>query len=364
LVYSNAVTAQLIDIDADEDLEMFLPSYNSIYYFENISTNSEPSFILQQDNFQNITVNMNITPTFGDIDGDGDYDLLCGQGAIPGPPSIRLYTNQGSPTAPNFVLSNPNYITNPNFHAIIVPVLADIDADGDLDLFIQDGLNHFYFYQNTGSPTTPNLVLMGSQWQGIHQFPYPDNRQYYFTFADMDVDGDLDLLMGSPEEDNLYFYRNQGTPQSPYMILDTANFLFQNVQYLESPSLADFDGDRDYDLLVGDNDTGLYLYRNVTPQGSALPVFDYLPNSALRLSLTPNPANPLTVASFELRVASNMSLDVYDLLGRRVAELASGFHLPGEYRYVWDAGNRAAGMYFILLRAGEENLFEKVVLLK
>ena len=59
-----------------------------------------------------------------------------------------------------------------------------------------------------------------------------------------------------------------------------------------------------------------------------------------------------------------MSLDVFDLLGRRVAELASGFHLPGEYRYVWDAAGQAAGMYFVRLSAGEARLIEKVVLLK
>jgi len=44
--------------------------------------------------------------------------------------------------------------------------------------------------------------------------------------------------------------------------------------------------------------------------------------------------------------------------------LASGFHLPGEYRYVWDAGGRAAGMYFVRLRAGEQRVIEKVVMLK
>jgi hypothetical protein len=59
-----------------------------------------------------------------------------------------------------------------------------------------------------------------------------------------------------------------------------------------------------------------------------------------------------------------MSLDVFDLLGRRVAELASGFHLPGEYRYVWDASHNAAGVYFIRLRAGEERIIEKIVILK
>jgi hypothetical protein len=59
-----------------------------------------------------------------------------------------------------------------------------------------------------------------------------------------------------------------------------------------------------------------------------------------------------------------MSLDVFDLLGRRVAELASGFHLPGEYRYVWDAGNRAAGMYIIRLKTPQQSLAEKLTIIK
>jgi len=49
---------------------------------------------------------------------------------------------------------------------------------------------------------------------------------------------------------------------------------------------------------------------------------------------------------------------------RKLVELASGFHLPGEYRYMWDAGDHAAGMYFVRLRAGEEGMIEKVVMVK
>ncbi|HEX7343049.1 MAG TPA: hypothetical protein VF398_02210 [bacterium] len=82
------------------------------------------------------------------------------------------------------------------------------------------------------------------------------------------------------------------------------------------------------------------------------------------LSLGPNPANPFVVASFELRVASNMSLDIFDICGRKIAELASGFHLAGEYRYVWDAGDRAAGMYIFCLKTGVQSVSEKLVIVK
>ena len=49
---------------------------------------------------------------------------------------------------------------------------------------------------------------------------------------------------------------------------------------------------------------------------------------------------------------------------RKLVELASGFHLPGEYRYVWAASGRAAGVYFVRLRAGEERMIEKLVMIK
>jgi hypothetical protein len=48
----------------------------------------------------------------------------------------------------------------------------------------------------------------------------------------------------------------------------------------------------------------------------------------------------------------------------KLANLASGFHPPGEYRYVWASGDRAAGMYFVRLWAGEHVGVEKIVLLK
>jgi hypothetical protein len=78
----------------------------------------------------------------------------------------------------------------------------------------------------------------------------------------------------------------------------------------------------------------------------------------------PNPFNATTVISFQLPVASDISLEVFDISGRKLVELASGFHSPGEYRLVWDASGRAAGMYFVRLSAEEEKRFEKLVLLK
>ncbi|HEX7342749.1 MAG TPA: T9SS type A sorting domain-containing protein, partial [bacterium] len=222
---------------------------------------------------------------------------------------------------------------------------------------------HFYFYQNNGTPQWPAFSLVTSQWQGIED---PGGWRG-FCFGDLDEDGDLDLLMAQhttyQQDANLRFYRNDGTPQSASMILVTPAFLQDSVG-MACPYLLDIDLDGDLDLFCGEYGGGVIFFRNVTGEPPGVPPAVRHPQAGLHLSLGPNPANPVTVVSCQFLVPSNISLQVFDISGRMVVELASGFHLPGEYRYVWDAGNRAAGRYFVRLRAGEERIIEKVVMLK
>ena len=78
----------------------------------------------------------------------------------------------------------------------------------------------------------------------------------------------------------------------------------------------------------------------------------------------PNPFNSKTVARYELRVPSVVSLRVYDTAGRLVATLVDGWRSAGVHELTWEAGQMAAGMYFARLEAGEYVGVQKLILLK
>jgi hypothetical protein len=67
----------------------------------------------------------------------------------------------------------------------------------------------------------------------------------------------------------------------------------------------------------------------------------------------PNPFNPSTIINFDLPEPSNVSLVVYDVLGRKVAELANGNYQAGYHSAIWNASDVASGVYFARFTAAD-----------
>jgi hypothetical protein len=82
------------------------------------------------------------------------------------------------------------------------------------------------------------------------------------------------------------------------------------------------------------------------------------------LAVAPNPFNPTTTFSFDLPEASEVRLDVYDVLGRRVATLVDASLPAGSHYTVWDASGFPSGMYFGRLITERSTISSKVVLLR
>jgi len=78
----------------------------------------------------------------------------------------------------------------------------------------------------------------------------------------------------------------------------------------------------------------------------------------------PNPFNPLTVISYQLPVGSDVSLKVYNILGKEVAILVEEYKPAGGYETEFDAATFPSGVYLYQLRAGNFVETKKMILLK
>ncbi len=78
----------------------------------------------------------------------------------------------------------------------------------------------------------------------------------------------------------------------------------------------------------------------------------------------PNPFNPTTTISYNLETSSEVNLEVFDLMGRKVATLVNGRQSAGEQSVTFEASSLSSGIYIYRLTAGGSSLIKKMVLLK
>jgi hypothetical protein len=110
----------------------------------------------------------------------------------------------------------------------------------------------------------------------------------------------------------------------------------------------------------GDNHTSRYInWKHKHISNSSLPTsFNLYQNF-------PNPFNPVTTIKYDLPKNSNVTIIVYDLLGREVSRLVNNeFKNAGRYEINWNANNYASGVYIYRIETGDYVNTKKMVLIK
>ena len=244
------------DLDGDGDQDMLVgnkiqPDDNltgKLFRFENIGTPTEPKFILRGI-VPEFTGAYHYAPAFGDLDSDGDLDILMGTWRD----ELMLVINDGQVTEPNWTIADPAIVKLTRGRNA-TPTLGDIDDDGDLDLFIGESSGDINFYRNDGGRDGPQFVLVDDKYGGIDA-----GRRSVPTLVDIDTDGDFDLVVGS-EAEGLKLYRNNGTRREADFVLDETFDV--PVHPFSAPIFTDVDGDGDADLFVGGIGGGLLYFEN------------------------------------------------------------------------------------------------------
>jgi len=350
------------DIDNDGDSDLFVGNVGNISFYRNTGTVTNPAFTLETDSLASIDVGFRITPTFADIDNDGDFDLFVGESDG----NLNFYRNTGTATNPAFTLENENFESiNVGAFGYSAPSFIDIDNDGDFDLFVGEGGDfpfggggNINFYRNTGTPSNPKFTL---ETENLASIDVGSNSTP--AFADIDNDNDFDLFVGeggvfSGEGGNINFYRNTGTATNPVFTLATANFASIDVGSESVPIFVDIDNDGDFDLFVGEQDGGLYFYRNVAPTSISSREIEGFPNTFKLSQNYPNPFNPETTIQYQLPKTTQVKLTIYSLLGHTVATLVDKKQQAGFYSVDWDGKDDlgrivASGVYLYRLETKE-----------
>ena len=243
------------DLDADGDLDLLLSNKidpndtrtSRMYHFENVGSAQAPSF-QERERIELFTM-YHYAPAMGDLDDDGDLDMLMGTWNK----GVSLYMNEGSPERPDFVLADTTLVKLTR-GSNSTPALTDVDGDGDLDLFIGESSGELNFYRNVGTRRAPTFELVSDKFQEIDA-----GRRSFPTFADMDGDGDDDLLLGR-EAGGVLLYLREGGTADPVFVQDST-FTLPLPNY-STPSVVDIDGDGDLDVFSGTLAGGLVLMEN------------------------------------------------------------------------------------------------------
>jgi len=78
----------------------------------------------------------------------------------------------------------------------------------------------------------------------------------------------------------------------------------------------------------------------------------------------PNPFNPVTTINYDVPMDCEIELSVYDLQGRLVEQLISGYIKTGYYAIEWNAGTAASGIYFLRMVTHDKAITQKMILMK
>jgi len=241
-----------------------LDKLENMYYYERLS---DTEFELKTTTLIDaIDVGQDSGPALVDIDGDQDLDLFVGNNFVvrDGKLGSQLwfYRNTACSNSICFELETSDFLADhlPSFDQTnllrLKPKFADIDGDGDFDLIAGRNRGTLILFENTGSASQFSFSEPTIDFAGVD---LRSNSTLFFV--DLDSDADLDILAGS-NSGTLSSYINAGTISEASYQLQSDSYLDLDAGDRSSPVIGDFNNDGIEDLIVLAGDQNFYYEGN------------------------------------------------------------------------------------------------------
>ncbi len=313
-----------VDFNADGLTDIIIGNYgypnNGCVYtskltaLKNIGTSGQPKFELFSKDYASLGgLNfISMVPTFGDLDNDGDQDMIIG--ASDG--RLYYYQNVAAPgLTANFTL-NATLFSGILFGQFVAPQLVDVNRDNKLDLLCGRSNGKLNYYKNIGTIANPSFSADSANYFFGNVNVIPINSSNGFSFPCLfENNGNYDLLVGS-SNGKIYHYNNiDGNLNGAFTLLDST---FQNLYEGErsAPVVFDINHDNQLDLVVGNFSGGISFFIGDSLAGTQhLNDLSFVPE----IKLFPNPANEIIYFKMDdLLKLHAIKLEIMNIQGQTI----------------------------------------------
>ena len=275
----------------------------------NTGTNANPSYDWVTDDYANaaLTQAHGLYPTMGDLDGDGDLDMICG--ARDG--TLWFFKNNGGPNRPAvWGAPQANYF-GINVGSNSTPQLFDLDKDGLLDLVIGCFAGNIFYFENIGMPNAPSFssTPTSNNLSGYNVAQsFSRNSMPYFY----DNGGNFELFIGHREGGIVHLGNINNNLLGTY---DTLSEQYNDIYYgwySKPAGLVDINGNGKLEFLIGTGNGGLMFLHKPERQINV----DVLPTTPQVAFLYPNPAKEQLTIGLEAPPTAPVQVTFYNALGQ------------------------------------------------
>lgn len=289
-----------------------------LFLFKNIGTATAPAYELVDDNYLNMQrynpTSYGFRPAFGDLDSDGDTDIIIGEAFG------YLYFGEnlaGPNQVPQFAPLEFKYM-NIDVGISSYPCIADVDQDGLMDLLVGERDGNFNFFENIGSPGNPQFLADVNAGGNINRLSNLSTRAPGFLVGNSSptvfYQDDHAYLITGGEQGNILLYQSENKRLDG--TLTKIDDQVAGFRAGESTALAlgDMDDDGFLELVVGNARGGLQI-RNTTFQSGIAVATRNAQEPNFQLELFPNPSiNEVQIKLSE--VPKDAVLEISELSGR------------------------------------------------